>query len=167
MRSPKDHAEFAVVREWVRGALGGLCEDGSVALEREKSVLKQGAVQHLYARLAGALPHRGHSEPAADRVVSPGGVSMRTTYEHLEPRVALSPCLPLWPQCCTMVGLVCSAVRLPEALRCCFYGVSVRLSPKSETLTPRATIYLLVPNCPVTGMLAHGAPDAALLAAPH
>lgn len=31
----------------------GLCEE--VRLEREKSVLKQGAVQHLYARLAGTL----------------------------------------------------------------------------------------------------------------
>ena len=46
-----------MVREWVRGALAGLCEGGSVAMEREKSVLKQGAVQHLYARLAGTLPH--------------------------------------------------------------------------------------------------------------
>ncbi|KAK9837268.1 hypothetical protein WJX81_002656 [Elliptochloris bilobata] len=55
LRSGKDHAEFSVVREWVRAALVGLCEGGSVRLEREKSVLKQGAVQHLYARLAGTL----------------------------------------------------------------------------------------------------------------
>lgn len=68
VRSPKDHAEFAVVREWVRRALGGLCEGGSVALEREKSVLKQGAVQHLYARLAGTHPHRGHSKLAVHSV---------------------------------------------------------------------------------------------------
>ena len=55
LRHPKDHAEFAIVRDWVRGALASLCVPGSVRVERSKGVLKQGGVQHLHARLAGVL----------------------------------------------------------------------------------------------------------------
>lgn len=53
LRSHKDDVEFGVVRDWVRRALGGVCED--VRVEVTKSVLKQGSVQHLYAKLAGRL----------------------------------------------------------------------------------------------------------------
>lgn len=53
LRCGKDHREFVVVRDWVRDALQEVCEQ--VAVEREKSVLKHGAVQHLYGKLAGRL----------------------------------------------------------------------------------------------------------------
>jgi isochorismate synthase / 2-succinyl-5-enolpyruvyl-6-hydroxy-3-cyclohexene-1-carboxylate synthase / 2-succinyl-6-hydroxy-2,4-cyclohexadiene-1-carboxylate synthase / o-succinylbenzoate synthase len=53
LRSPKDDVEFSVVRDWLQGALGALCQD--VTVEVAKSVLKQGAVQHLYSKLAGKL----------------------------------------------------------------------------------------------------------------
>ena len=53
LRSAKDHAEFMVVRESVREALATVA--GVVRLDREKSVLKQAAVQHLYARLSATL----------------------------------------------------------------------------------------------------------------
>ena len=55
LRSPKDHAEFSIVRDWVAGALARVCVPASVAVDRGKSVLKQGGVQHLHARLSGAL----------------------------------------------------------------------------------------------------------------
>ena len=53
LRSAKDHAEFTVVRESVRDALGRVADD--VRVDREKSVLKQAAVQHLYGRLSARL----------------------------------------------------------------------------------------------------------------
>ena len=53
LRCGKDHREFVVVRDWVREALEGVCDH--VVVEREKSVLKHGAVQHLYGKLAGRL----------------------------------------------------------------------------------------------------------------
>ncbi len=53
LRNPKDHVEFTLVRDWVRDALSGVCS--VVNVDREKSVLKQGAVQHLYGRLSGQL----------------------------------------------------------------------------------------------------------------
>lgn len=53
LRSPKDHAEFTVVRDWIATQLRGVCVD--VTVDRPKSVLKQGAVQHLYGRLSGTL----------------------------------------------------------------------------------------------------------------
>lgn len=53
LRSPKDHAEFTAVRDWIAAQLRGVCAD--VSLDRPKSVLKQGAVQHLYARLSATL----------------------------------------------------------------------------------------------------------------
>ena len=53
LRNPKDHVEFTLVRDWVRDALSGVCS--AVNVDREKSVLKQGAVQHLYGRLSGQL----------------------------------------------------------------------------------------------------------------
>ena len=81
-----------MVREWVRRALGGLCERGSVALEREKSVLKQGAVQHLYARLAGAPPHRGH--PWRVRVMHIRGVIPRRDRSPCSARSAFLPIMP-------------------------------------------------------------------------
>ncbi|KAK9841086.1 hypothetical protein WJX84_008308 [Apatococcus fuscideae] len=53
LRNPKDHFEFTQVRNWIKRALMGICD--VVTLEREKSVLKQSTVQHLYARLAATL----------------------------------------------------------------------------------------------------------------
>ena len=53
LRSAKDHAEFTVVRESVRDALGRVADE--VRVDREKSVLKQAAVQHLYGRLSAKL----------------------------------------------------------------------------------------------------------------
>eukprot|EP00887_Chlorella_sp_A99_P005642 scaffold1.g5642.t1 len=53
LRSHKDHVEFAVVRDWVQQALSGVCEE--VEVEVPKSVLKQGAVQHLYGKLRARL----------------------------------------------------------------------------------------------------------------
>jgi isochorismate synthase/2-succinyl-5-enolpyruvyl-6-hydroxy-3-cyclohexene-1-carboxylate synthase/2-succinyl-6-hydroxy-2,4-cyclohexadiene-1-carboxylate synthase/O-succinylbenzoate synthase len=53
LRSQKDDVEFGVVRDWVRRALGTVCDD--VRVEIQKSVLKQGSVQHLYGKLAGTL----------------------------------------------------------------------------------------------------------------
>ncbi len=53
LRCGKDHREFSVVRDWVRDSLKQVCT--RVVVEREKSVLKQGAVQHLYGKLAGVL----------------------------------------------------------------------------------------------------------------
>ena len=55
LQSPKDHAEFAIVRDWVAGALATVCAPGSVKLDSAKGVLKQGGVQHLHARLSGTL----------------------------------------------------------------------------------------------------------------
>ena len=53
LRSPKDHVEFTLVRDFVRDALAEVCSE--VRVDTEKSVLKQGAVQHLYGRLSGQL----------------------------------------------------------------------------------------------------------------
>ncbi len=53
LRSPKDHVEFTLVRDFVRDALLEVCSQ--VKLDTEKSVLKQAAVQHLYGRLSGTL----------------------------------------------------------------------------------------------------------------
>jgi isochorismate synthase/2-succinyl-5-enolpyruvyl-6-hydroxy-3-cyclohexene-1-carboxylate synthase/2-succinyl-6-hydroxy-2,4-cyclohexadiene-1-carboxylate synthase/O-succinylbenzoate synthase len=53
LRSPKDHIEFAVVRDWVGEQLRTICDD--VCVEVPKSVLKQGGVQHLYGKLSGRL----------------------------------------------------------------------------------------------------------------
>ena len=61
LRSAKDHAEFTVVRESVRAALREVADD--VRVDREKSVLKQAAVQHLYGRLSATLrPGCGDAE---------------------------------------------------------------------------------------------------------
>eukprot|EP00899_Mesostigma_viride_P009706 jgi/Mesvir1/18737/Mv01248-RA.1 len=53
--SPKEHREFAIVRETVRGVMSEVC-DGAVEADVEKALLKQAAVQHLYARFTGTLP---------------------------------------------------------------------------------------------------------------
>lgn len=53
LRSSKDHVEFTLVRDFVRDALAEVCSQ--VRVDTEKSVLKQGAVQHLYGRLSGQL----------------------------------------------------------------------------------------------------------------
>ena len=55
--SPKEHEEFAIVREEVRRALGTVAEGGpgGVKAELEKGVLRHFSVQHLYARLGAAL----------------------------------------------------------------------------------------------------------------
>ena len=61
LRSAKDHAEFTVVRESVREALATVAR--GVTLDRQKSVLKQAAVQHLYGRLSATLrPGCGDAE---------------------------------------------------------------------------------------------------------
>lgn len=41
LRSTKDHFEFCVVRDWIKDALGPLCEGGVAQVEVPKSVLKQ------------------------------------------------------------------------------------------------------------------------------
>ncbi|KAG1664092.1 hypothetical protein FOA52_013276 [Chlamydomonas sp. UWO 241] len=53
LNSAKDHNEFTLVRDWIASSLTPLCS--SVSIEVPKSVLKQGAVQHLYGRLAAEL----------------------------------------------------------------------------------------------------------------
>jgi isochorismate synthase len=53
LQSQKDGLEFQLVRESILSIFGSLCS--SVNLEVEKSVLKQGMVQHLYSRIAGIL----------------------------------------------------------------------------------------------------------------
>ena len=53
LNSQKDHVEFTLVRDWIEASLKPLSE--SVTVEVPKSVLKQGAVQHLYGRLAARL----------------------------------------------------------------------------------------------------------------
>jgi isochorismate synthase EntC len=53
LQSPKDHSEFTLVREWIKQQLSPLCT--GLAVEVQKSVLKQATVQHLYGRLAGLL----------------------------------------------------------------------------------------------------------------
>ncbi|GFR45865.1 hypothetical protein Agub_g7316 [Astrephomene gubernaculifera] len=59
LRSPKDHAEFCTVRDWIAAQLAGPCED--VHVEIRKSVLKQGSVQHLFGRVAARL-RRGRND---------------------------------------------------------------------------------------------------------
>ncbi|GAX76586.1 hypothetical protein CEUSTIGMA_g4032.t1 [Chlamydomonas eustigma] len=53
LNNPKDHVEFTLVRDWIEASLRTLSE--SVNVEVPKSILKQGAVQHLYGRLAAEL----------------------------------------------------------------------------------------------------------------
>ena len=55
--SPKEHQEFAIVREEVRRALASIAEGGpkGVRAELEKGVLRHVSVQHLYARLGARL----------------------------------------------------------------------------------------------------------------
>ena len=55
--SPKEHEEFAIVREEVRRALGQVAEggNGGVEVELEKGILRNVAVQHLYSRLSAPL----------------------------------------------------------------------------------------------------------------
>ena len=55
--SPKEHEEFAIVREEVRRALGSVADGGArgVNAELEKGVLRHVSVQHLYARLGAKL----------------------------------------------------------------------------------------------------------------
>jgi isochorismate synthase / 2-succinyl-5-enolpyruvyl-6-hydroxy-3-cyclohexene-1-carboxylate synthase / 2-succinyl-6-hydroxy-2,4-cyclohexadiene-1-carboxylate synthase / o-succinylbenzoate synthase len=62
LRSEKDDVEFGVVRDWVRRALGTVCDD--VRVEITKSVLKQGSVQHLYGKLAGKLKSNAGGDAA-------------------------------------------------------------------------------------------------------
>ena len=55
--SPKEHTEFAIVREEVRRALATVAAGGpnGVKAELEKGVLRHFSVQHLYARLGATL----------------------------------------------------------------------------------------------------------------
>ena len=53
LQSQKDGLEFQLVRESIADIFEKLCKD--VNIEVEKSVLKQGSVQHLYGRIAGSL----------------------------------------------------------------------------------------------------------------
>lgn len=55
--SPKEHEEFAIVREEVRRALGEVAEGGNdgVDVELEKGILRNVTVQHLYSRLSAPL----------------------------------------------------------------------------------------------------------------
>lgn len=53
LQSQKDGLEFQLVRESIVDIFNSLCSN--VRVEVEKSVLKQGSVQHLYGRIAGTL----------------------------------------------------------------------------------------------------------------
>ncbi|XP_073119019.1 isochorismate synthase, chloroplastic-like isoform X1 [Henckelia pumila] len=53
LSSPKDHHEFAVVRECIRRKLETVCS--STVIEPQKALRKLRRVQHLYARLTGTL----------------------------------------------------------------------------------------------------------------
>ncbi|XP_026421724.1 isochorismate synthase 2, chloroplastic-like [Papaver somniferum] len=53
LRSPKDHLEFTIVRENIRGKLEDICN--MVLVEPLKTVRKLPRVQHLYAKLSGRL----------------------------------------------------------------------------------------------------------------
>ena len=68
LRSTKDDAEFSVVRDWVRRALGNVCD--TVVVEVAKSVLKQGSVQHLYSKIAGRL-RRGANDASLLKALHP------------------------------------------------------------------------------------------------
>ncbi|XP_073145428.1 isochorismate synthase, chloroplastic-like [Henckelia pumila] len=59
LSSPKDHHEFAVVRESIRRKLEGICS--STIVEPNKALRKLPRVQHLYAKLTGTL-HREDDE---------------------------------------------------------------------------------------------------------
>lgn len=59
LTSPKEHAEFVVVRDWIERKLRQVC--GAVEVEKPKTLLRQEAVQHLYGRLAGTL-ERGKTD---------------------------------------------------------------------------------------------------------
>lgn len=71
MRRQKEHQEFSIVRDWVRGALAGVCS--GVQVEPAKALLKLSAVQHLYGKLAGRM-RRGKSD--ADLLVRPHLLSL-------------------------------------------------------------------------------------------
>lgn len=71
LRSHKDHVEFTVVRDWVQHALGSVCE--AVQVDVAKSVLKQGAVQHLYGKLSAQV-----SLPASLHGCLAGGCTTQT-----------------------------------------------------------------------------------------
>lgn len=53
LSSPKDHHEFAVVRESIRRKLEAICS--STVVEPNKALRKFSRVQHLYAKLTGTL----------------------------------------------------------------------------------------------------------------
>jgi isochorismate synthase/2-succinyl-5-enolpyruvyl-6-hydroxy-3-cyclohexene-1-carboxylate synthase/2-succinyl-6-hydroxy-2,4-cyclohexadiene-1-carboxylate synthase/O-succinylbenzoate synthase len=53
LQSQKDGLEFQLVRESIVDTFEKLCDD--VDVEVNKSILKQGSVQHLYGRIAGSL----------------------------------------------------------------------------------------------------------------
>ncbi|KZV34708.1 isochorismate synthase [Dorcoceras hygrometricum] len=53
LSSPKDHHEFAVVRESIRRKLEAICS--STRVEPNKALRKLPRVQHLYAKLTGTL----------------------------------------------------------------------------------------------------------------
>lgn len=72
LRSPKDHVEFTLVRDFVRDALAKVC--CAVSIDTEKSVLKQGAVQHLYGRLSGQLQPEVND---AQLLVSPAPINLK------------------------------------------------------------------------------------------
>lgn len=55
LRGEKEHSEFCIVRDWVRERLTNVCND--VNVDVSKALLKQAAVQHLYAKLSGQLEH--------------------------------------------------------------------------------------------------------------
>lgn len=55
MQGAKEHVEFAIVRDWVRAALASVCS--RVSLDVSKTLLKLRAVQHVYGRVSGRVPH--------------------------------------------------------------------------------------------------------------
>ena len=62
-------------------------------MEREKSILKQGAVQHLYGRLAGTL--RADAGDAA-LLVRPSPLDVHCCISLHIPRLSMRWCGPFW-----------------------------------------------------------------------
>ena len=112
LRNPKDHVEFTLVRDWVRDALSGVCS--AVSVDREKSVLKQGAVQHLYGRLSGQLkPNANDAHLLVRPCCCQTGQEPAVCLYHGRSGAAAPPCLQVSPSS----GTVPAAARLCQLWR--------------------------------------------------
>ena len=88
LQSQKDGLEFRLVRESILRTFRTVCE--WTELEVEKSILKQGSVQHLYSRIAGKLKqgvsdadliHELHPTPAVCGQPDDDAMKLLRTYE--------------------------------------------------------------------------------------